>query len=112
MTPREEIKKTFPSFSKGKYNPEIKQFIVSIEEVNDTLYALNIDNKIQDYRTDSNMQPIKIQVFDWDGNPIKEYIIGDNRRVISFAYDKVHQRFYTYSTDEEDYNIVMYDLKQ
>ncbi len=50
----------------------------------------------------------RIHVLDWDGKPIKEYIL--DRPILSFAYDKINNCFYGVAPYEEDYQIIKYDL--
>lgn len=53
----------------------------------------------------------KIEVFDWDGTPVKEYVLNDDRFVQSFAMDLENNRIYGYCPYERDNNIIIYDLK-
>ncbi len=52
-----------------------------------------------------------MEVFDWEGNPIKEYILNDKRIIRSFAVHLKNNRIYGYCPDEKDYNIIIYDMK-
>jgi hypothetical protein len=70
---------------------------------------VEIENKI--YVLKRGPDEGKIQVFDWDGMPIEQYILEANSRIGSFAYDKIHKQFYLCFPDEEPYNIYTYPLK-
>lgn len=77
----------------------IKRYFASLEEVDHKIYTLK-----------TGADEGKIQVFDWDGNPLEQYLFALSSRVGSFAYDKNHQQFYVYFPDEEPYNIYTYPL--
>ena len=79
--------------------PGIKAYFTIIEEVDDKIYTLK-----------RGPDESKIQVFDWDGNPLEEYILKTPSRMSYFTYDKVHNQFYVYFLDEEPYNIYTYPL--
>ena len=91
-----------------------KGHIIKMESKGGYIYALDKNNNLNamngvngEKRNDS-----KILVFDWDGNPIKEYIIADHRIITSFTYDENKNVFYMYSREEEKNNIVIYDLNE
>jgi hypothetical protein len=52
-----------------------------------------------------------VEVFDWEGNPIKEYILNDNRFIETLAVDLKNNRIYGYCRDERDSNIIIYNMK-
>jgi hypothetical protein len=54
----------------------------------------------------------EILVFDWDGNPVKKYVFADGRPILSASYDAIHNRFYTFSPDEPEHNIVVYEMDE
>ncbi|KYG76293.1 TolB-like protein [Roseivirga ehrenbergii] len=69
---------------------------------------VEVENKI--YALKKGPDEGKIQVFDWDGNPLEQYTLEVNSRIGSFAYDKIHKQFYVCFPDEEPYNIYTYPL--
>lgn len=52
----------------------------------------------------------KVQVFDWNGNPVKEFRFADGRPVRSFAVDSIHNRIYAYDPVNPVYNLVLYEF--
>ncbi len=97
--------------------PEIKLNIVHIRVKNDLIYGLNYNNlnsKLSNRATKKGENVIdnfKIQVFNWSGQPVKEYILADQRYITSFAIDLKHNRIYAYDMELEYNNIVSYDIK-
>tara|TARA_A100000171_G_C2122284_1_gene141466 strand:+ start:149 stop:1192 length:1044 start_codon:yes stop_codon:yes gene_type:complete len=77
----------------------IKRYFSSLVEVDHKIYTLK-----------TGADEGKIQVFDWDGNPLAQYTLEADSRIGSFAYDKIHQRFYVCFPDEEPYNIYTYPV--
>ncbi|MGW8122539.1 hypothetical protein ACV07N_07740 [Roseivirga echinicomitans] len=69
---------------------------------------VEVENKI--YASRRGPDEGKIQVFDWDGNPLEQYTLEADSRIGSFAYDKIHNQFYVCFPDEEPYNIYTYPL--
>ncbi len=77
------------------------------------IYTLNFNNRLSDFNPNpsKNMENIKIQVFNWDGNAVKEFIL-DKRYVTSFAVDIKNGRFYGYCPGELKYNIISYKFNK
>lgn len=98
---KRELSKGESSFS------EIKQQITELESSNGLIYALNSNTAVKNFRK-SKRSP-KIQVFDWEGKPIKEFLL-DNRHIFSIAMDSINNRIYGYDMNAEKNNIVIYDL--
>jgi len=92
----------------SKIFPNLTYFISEIEQLDDNIYCLNVNNPYEIEEKKRNNP--KILVFDWELKPIKEIVLTDKRNIASFAYDKKHNRLYTYCPDEENYNLVVYDL--
>lgn len=84
------------------------EYIVEIEKYDDKIFALNNANSVNDFLYTKNISPFKLQVYSWDGVPVKEYTL-DKRNISSFAIDKLHNRVYAYSV--WDSRIVVYDLE-
>lgn len=91
-------------------NGNIKYHIADIDAKGGFIYCLNYNNSSEVYERTADISDLKIQVFDWDGNPIKEFILADNRFISSFAYDEINNRFYGYCGNEEEHTIISYDL--
>ncbi len=83
--------------------------IVDIDVKNDLIYALNYNNSIVDFYEDRKDR-VKVQVFNWEGDPSVEYSL-DDRLITSFAIDEIHNRVYAYCPDEETSNIIVYPIK-
>ena len=74
----------------------------------DYIYGLNINNQSSIYRGSSLSRKQKIEVFDWDGNPVRQYVLNTDMPSETFAYDSNHNRFYTYCRECEDSNILYF----
>ncbi len=85
-------------------------YIIYLEARGDVIYGLNGNNSLIGFY-EARRSPIKIMAFDWDANPIMEYIL-DNRLIRSFTFDPIHNRFYTFCPDERDHNIVVYQIPE
>ena len=72
------------------------------------IYALNLDARFRDFH-DGKYSP-KIQVFTWDGEPVKEYALG-NKPITDFTVDTLNGRIYTYSNNEDWALISYYKMK-
>ena len=86
---------------------DIKQQIVELDTNGDYIYGLNYNTSVKDNNADT--WNAKVQVFDWEGNPVIEYPL-DGRPILSFAVDKIHNRIYAYDPTEEEHNIVAFEL--
>ncbi len=106
FSPRSELK--------SKFNDdkllEMTMQIVDIQSTGDKMYALNHNNQSSTLRNERRRQDAKIQVFDWEGNPLKEYLLADNHFVRYFAYDERNNRIYAFAPDKEEDNVIMYEL--
>lgn len=90
-------------------NPMLQ--ICDLDSKEGMIYGLNYNNRIQElYPTKTNIKNLKIQVFDWLGHPIKEYIL-DKHFISSFAVDVINNRIYGYCPNANDHTIVVYDIK-
>lgn len=89
----ENLKKTL---AKGGESLDPKIQISQLVSVGDLIYGLNNNSKIL--------------VFNWSGQPVKEYIL-DDRFVFSFAIDLAHKRIYGYCPEEKN-TMVVYNLKE
>ena len=96
ISPREKL---LPPPEKEIFPSGMERYFSSLEAV---------ENKI--YVSKRGPDEGKIQVFDWDGNPLEQYTLDHNSRIGSFAYDKIHKQFYVYFPNEEPYNIYTYSL--
>ncbi|WP_375585742.1 BF3164 family lipoprotein [Cyclobacterium xiamenense] len=89
---------------------EPKVYISDIDASERLIYGLSMNN-LGKHIGDSQLQsPHKILVFDWEGNPVKEYVLGDGRYVFSIAVDEKNKRIYAYCPNENENNLVMYSF--
>lgn len=104
----DELKNNLP-LKKG--NGPIKMHIIDLVSKDDLIYALNSNNTFDQYSNpELKKNNQKIQVFDWNGKAIIEYILSDGKYLSSIAYDKKNNKIYGYCRDQEPNNIIMYDL--
>ncbi|KYG83853.1 BF3164 family lipoprotein [Roseivirga echinicomitans] len=96
ISPREKL---LPPPEKEIFPSGMERYFSSLEAV---------ENKI--YTSKRGIDEGKIQVFDWDGNPLEQYTLDHNGRIGSFAYDNIHKQFYVFFPNEEPYNIYTYPL--
>ena len=94
----------------SELSANVKMQIVCIQVSTDLIYGLNFNNSNSKlYAEDQHeRENLKIQVFDWEGNPISEYIL-DDKFIIAFAVDPIHNRIYGYAPNLED-NLVIYEM--
>jgi hypothetical protein len=85
--------------------------INDIKSKSGLIYGLN-RNKPANDEVSSSYKGIKekIQVFDWNGKPVREYILEDERYIFSFAVDVMNNRIYGYCPDAEEHNLIIYKL--
>ncbi|MEB2779867.1 BF3164 family lipoprotein [Algoriphagus sp. C2-6-M1] len=74
------------------------------------IYGLNMNNNSSIYRGGSLSRKQIIEVFDWEGSHIKQYVLNDNLPSESFAFDEKYNRFYTYCRECEDSNLSYYAI--
>lgn len=86
-------------------------YISDIDSKGEFIYGLNYNNLSTDIYDHGNNSNLKVEVFDWEGNPIKEYILNDNRFIETLAVDLKNNRIYGYCRDEKDSNIIIYNMK-
>lgn len=103
---KEDVKSELSKKEHKKIN--IKFQIADITAKDDFIYALNFNNRLITVNEDpSNIDNMKIQVFDWNGKAKKEYML-DKRYITSFAVDVKNHTFYGYSPNESKNNIISY----
>ena len=90
---------------------KIKTQIVDLDSKSGLIYGLNRNNSVSDYNSASLSSEMIVQVFNWDGDPLIEYVL-DKRKLLNFAIDSVNNRIYAYSPNEPEHNIIMYDMNQ
>lgn len=98
---------------KNEDDIDLKIQTIDMDTKGNLIYGLNFNNRLSEFNTNpsKNMKNIKVQVFDWNGNAIKEYVL-DKRYVTSFAVDIKSNKFYGFCPGESDYNIVSYEFKK
>ncbi|MEB2777604.1 BF3164 family lipoprotein [Algoriphagus sp. D3-2-R+10] len=74
------------------------------------IYGLNLNNRASDLTGNSLPKKMQVEVFDWEGNHIKQYILNDDLPTETFAFDEKHNRFYTYCRECEDSNLSYFDV--
>lgn len=84
-------------------------FVTDSDSDQKNIYGLNINNLSSVFQGNSLPKMMQIEVFDWDGNPVKQYVLNNEMLSESFAYDEKHNRFYTYCRECESSNIIFYD---
>jgi hypothetical protein len=85
--------------------PGVRYYMTDLQSFNDKIYTLCT---ILIY-PDLNNRPIsEIYVFDWDGNPIKKYVL--DREIFPFSYDARNNRFIGFSNYDEEYPFISYEL--
>lgn len=100
---KEELKAGESSFENIKY------YIEDLDVKNELIYALNYNTSVNKFSKKTGSFNVKVQVFDWKGQPIKEYHMGD-RLITSFAIDSNHKKIYAYSPTEREHTIIKYDM--
>lgn len=88
----------------------IKLQISDLDAHGDSIFALNHNNAINKFYGDKRENNVKIQIFNWSGDPIKELIL-DDRLITSFAVDIIHNRIYAYAPNEINSNLLIYNLE-
>ena len=105
----------FDDVDEEKFNKDEKELakakmqIIDLDATDELIYCLNYNNSSDDFYGD-DYKNLKIQVFDWEGNPIKEYILADARSIRSIAYDVKNNVIFGYSAREMNHNIIIYEL--
>lgn len=100
-----DAKKNLKKDFSNKIEP--KTYILQLLSQGNLIYGLNYNSN--NWGVDDEKCYSKIEVFDWTGQPVKEYIL--DRKVFSFALDTMHKRIYGLS-HEEEYPIVIYELEE
>lgn len=93
--------------SENKWNPKI--YIQDIQASDKYIYALNYDNYQNDYVFGKKCTNQNILVFDWNGNPIKKYILDTEHFIRNFAVDFNNKRFYGFCLEEAEHPIIFYN---
>ncbi|MGY6521053.1 MAG: hypothetical protein ACXIUD_04950 [Mongoliitalea sp.] len=93
----------------GKFDS--KHFIVELDSNDDYIFGLNYNNSSSAIYKNYDHQNLNLLQFDWEGNPLKKYILVDNKFVESFAVDFERNKVYCFLPHEKEYNIYVYDLK-
>ncbi len=88
-----------------------KFHIVQIHANDKYIIALNYNNYQSSLLRNSNHSNQSVLVFDWQGHPIKKFILDKQYFIKSFAVDWRNNRFYGYCSDKPDYPIISYELE-
>ncbi|SFT86378.1 TolB-like 6-blade propeller-like [Algoriphagus locisalis] len=75
------------------------------------IYGLNLNNRSSDLTGSILPKKMQIEVFDWEGSHIKQYVLNDDLPSESFAFDEKHNRFYTYCRECEDSNLSYFNVE-
>lgn len=89
---------------------ESKMYVVDLTAKEEYIYCLSYDNPYGQSRNPDIKTNSKILVFDWAGNPVKEFVLNDGRFVQSFAVDEINNTIYAYCPNEKENNLVIYKL--
>lgn len=88
----------------------VNVFVRDSDSDQNYIYGLNLNNRSSDLVGSSLPKKMQVEVFDWEGNHIRQYILNSNLPSESFAYDEKHNRFYTYCRECENSNLSYYDV--
>ncbi len=88
--------------------PNISYYFTDLQCYDDRIYALYTIKKYPNLDNETNSE---IYVINWNGNPIKKYIL--DREISNFTYDSTNNRFIGYSHRLEDAQspFVKFELK-
>ena len=87
-----------------------KYFIIQLQSNEKYIYALNINNFQSDVIANKAIYNQTILVFDWNGNPIRKYILDNKYFIKSFAVDWSKGDIIGYCAGREQNNIVIYKI--
>lgn len=107
-TPREKFEEEL-SAGGGAFK-NIKRQIADLDSKEGLIYGLNRNNSVIDGNNNELKNSIQVQVFNWNGEPIRKYSLDDGRRITYFAVDPIHNRIYAYDPNEEKHNIITYSM--
>ncbi len=93
----------------GDFN--VRYYIESMHSTNKFIYALNYNNYQDDVVANKSVSYQSIMVFDWEGNPIKRFILDPDYFIQSFAIDAINNRFIGYCADSSEHNIIVFDAQ-
>lgn len=82
---------------------DIKRIYSGLQTSKENIYVLYINKYLKDYEKPSQ---VEIRVFDWDGIPIKKYVIPEY--IWRFTIDEAHDKIYGIDYNSRD--VYMYDL--
>ena len=91
--------------NKERFNSKL--LVNCIKSNNDLIYALKFNCYNPDDKPKKN-PPSEILVFDWDGNPVKKYIL--DRTIACFAIDEKNQCIYGYAPFEKQNAIIKFPI--
>jgi len=95
----------------SKINPNLfdtKVFISDMDASDEFIYGLSRNNMGKSISNPESRSPHKILVFDWEGNPVKEFVLADRRNVPSIAVDERNKRIFAFCPEEDEHNLVVY----
>jgi hypothetical protein len=88
---------------------DTKVFIADMDATPDLIYGLSRNNFGKKINNPEIRSPHKILVFNWEGRPVKEFILSDGRYVFSIAVDEKNKRIFAYCPEEEGNNLFVYN---
>lgn len=88
-----------PSHEKPALNEE-EQLVhpIATFTTNNYIYTLNLDNRYE--YAPNERTPLNIQVFDWDGKPVKQFILPKEINIRSFVVDEDRNLIYGADFDQ------------
>ncbi|NMA49779.1 MAG: hypothetical protein GX947_08465 [Tissierellia bacterium] len=110
--PREGLKKDLTSYGVNGSGFDPKYHIFQLHANKKFIIALNYNNYQSAFLNNdsSTLSNQNIMVFDWQGNPVKKFVLDNSYFIKSFAVDWGKNRFYGYCSNENEHTIIMYEF--
>ncbi|MCF8224080.1 MAG: TolB-like 6-bladed beta-propeller domain-containing protein [Bacteroidales bacterium] len=108
--PREGLQKDMriADINGKDYDP--KYHIVQLHANDKYIVGLNHDNYQSAIYENGNRSNQNILLFDWNGDPVKKFILDKQYYINSFTVDWENSRFYGYCSEESEHNIIVYEF--
>jgi len=110
FSPGEDLKRAISNTGINLKNFDPKYHIVQLHASDKYIFGLNLNNYQSAIYENGTLSNQSILVFDWEGNPVKKFILDRQYFIRSFAVDWENSRFFGYCSEEPEHNIIVYEF--
>lgn len=91
-----------PKIVNNQFEENTRMYYFTTYVTDDYIYAIDLNCTQKEFRS-GGINNVELHVFDWDGNPIKKYLLNEGIGALSpFAVDEKNNKLYTVNPKSEE----------